>query len=131
MIRLAIPSIELQKAVYQALNNGEYPVYEILPTDTAMPYITIGDEILTEDNTKTTKRTVHNITINTWSKGFDSTASKQMNHMVMSAILNLTIVSGFLVDIITLELLETLQEQQNDGSAIWHGVLQFEVTLSH
>lgn len=130
MIRLAIASVELQKAVYSTLKTGSYSVYEIVPPKTPMPYIEIGEEILTHSNTKTNTRTVHNITIHTWSKGNSSNNSKVMNDFVIKTLLNGFIVNGFSMDMITLEMLTTLKETNSD-STIFHGVLQFEITLSN
>lgn len=129
MIRLAIPSIELQKAVFTALSKSGHAVYETAPPNTVMPYITIGEEILTHSNTKTSIRTVHNITIHTWSKGSSSKESKELNEFVMQTILNGFVVSGFDVDMATLEMLTTVKEQATDGT-IFHGVIQFEIILT-
>lgn len=126
---MAVASIELQKAVYKALNAGNYSVYDIVPPNTALPYISIGDETLTTDDTKTSKRTVHNVSIHTWSMGNSSAESKMMNHFVLQTILNDLEVNGFYVDMVNLELQTTLKEQSSD-STTFHGVLQFEVTLT-
>lgn len=126
---MAIASLELQKAVYSALSKGSYPVYEIAPPDTVFPYIVIGEETLTTSNTKTNKRTVHNITIHTWSKGSSSAVIKTMNDFVVQILLDGLLVNGFYVDIATLEMQTTLKELATDGT-IFHGVNQFEIILT-
>lgn len=132
MIRL-VASVELQKAVYSTLKTGSYPVYEIVPPNTDMPYITLGDENLTFSNTKTNKRTVHNITINTWSQGSSSNESKIMNDYVLQTLINGFTVNGYDMDMITLELLRTIKEQGTESLSqyIFHGVLQFEIILTN
>lgn len=127
---MAVASLELQKAVFTALSNGSYAVYEVIPPNTQMPYIQIGEETLTHNNTKTSKRTVHNITIHTWSKGSSSSKSKVLNDFVMQTLLDGFEVSGFYLDMITLEMLTTIKEQDTD-TTIFHGVLQFEITLTN
>ena len=127
---MKISSMELQKAVYKNLSEGEYDVYEVVPPDTAFPYITIGEETVTTANTKTSNRTVHLLTIHTWSKSAGSMQSKFMNAFVMKTLQNKELVlEGFLVDIVSLELLTTYKEQATDNT-IFHGVLQFEITLT-
>lgn len=126
---MVIASIELQKAIYSALKNGSYSVFEIAPPNIAFPYITIGEETLTTDDTKTNKRTVHNVTIHTWSEGSSSAEIKVMNHFVLTTILNNLKVNGFYLDMVSLELQTTIKEQDSD-STIFHGVLQFEITLT-
>lgn len=125
---MANASIELQKSIYSKLNNGVYKVVEIKPKELIFPFIEIGEEIQRDSNTKSNLRTVHNVTIHTWSKGKDSIPSKEMNQFVKESILNLDTVNGFEVDIVTLETMMTLKEQETD-STIFHGVIQIEITL--
>lgn len=130
MISVAVASLELQKAVYSTLSSGSYAVYEIIPPNTEFPYIQIGEETLTTSNTKTSKGTIHNITIHTWSKGSSSANSKVLNDYVAQTLLNGLTVSGFFVDKITLEMMQTLKESDTD-STIFHGVIQFDITLTY
>jgi Protein of unknown function (DUF3168) len=129
VIRLAIASIELQKAIYAALNKGEYPVFEVVPPNTKFPYIALGEEVVTDSDTKTNKRTVHNFTIHTWSKGSSSTESKVINDIVKQSLLDGISVNGFSMDLITLEMLTAMKEQGADGT-VFHGVHQYEITLT-
>jgi hypothetical protein len=126
---MAIASVELQKAIYTALKSGSYSVYEVVPPNTTMPYIVIGEEILTHNNTKTEIRTVHNITIHTWSKGSSSAESKAMNDFVIKKLLAGFVVSGFYLDRISLEMMTTFKEINTD--TIFHGVNQFEITITN
>lgn len=128
MISVAVSSLELQKAVYSTLSSGTYAVYEIIPPNTEFPYIQIGEETLTTNNTKTSKGTIHNITIHTWSKGSSSANSKILNDYVAQTLLNGFTVNGFLLDNITLEMMQTLKETDTDAT-IFHGVLQFDIKL--
>ena len=125
---MAVSSLELQKAVYSTLSSGTYAVYEIIPPNTEFPYIQIGEETLTTNNTKTSKGTIHNITIHTWSKGSSSANSKILNDYVAQTLLNGFTVNGFLLDNITLEMMQTLKETDTDAT-IFHGVLQFDIKL--
>jgi hypothetical protein len=126
---MAIASVELQKAIYTALKTGSYPVYEVVPPNTTMPYIVIGEEILTHNNTKTEIRTVHNITIHTWSKGSSSNESKSINDFVIKKLLAGFTVTGFYLDKISLEMMTTYKEL--DVDTIFHGVIQFEITITN
>lgn len=126
---MAIASVELQKSVYTALSQGSYPVFEIVPPNTTMPYIVIGEEVLTYDNTKTSIRTVHNITIHTWHQGSSSATIKVMNDLVVQAILDGFAVSGFSMDRSTLEMQRTIKQSDVEDT-MFHGVNQFEIILT-
>ena len=125
---MANPSIELQKSIYNKLNSGVYEVVEIKPQNLTFPYIEIGEEIQRDSNTKSHLRTVHNVTIHTFSKGNDSIPSKEINHFVKESILNLDNVNGFEVDMVSLDMMMTLKEQETDGT-IFHGIIQIQITL--
>lgn len=125
---MAIPTIELQKAIFNRLNVNNN-VYEIKPTNQPFPYILIGEDITTDNLTKTNKRTKHNITIHTFTKSYDSTESKTLNNFVKESILDGLVVNGFSLDMSTLAMMMTLKEASTDGT-IFHGVLQFEITLT-
>lgn len=130
MIREAVnvvPSIELQKAVYNALKN-HYEVFEIIPPNHPTPFITLGDESFTVDYTKNTDCTIHYITVHTWSSGTSSLEIKTMNDTVISTIRGGLEADGFNISMITLELLTTLKEIGAD-TTIFHGVVQFEMYL--
>lgn len=125
------PSIGLQKAIYSKLDRTGYKVFEIVPSNEKFPYIQIGEEILTDYNTKTDNLTVHNLTVHTWSKGNSSTESKQMNQLVKDTLLGELTVSGFGIVMSTLEMMTTLKEETNDDSIIFHGVLQVRYLIVH
>lgn len=126
---MAIASVELQKTVFTALSSGSYKVHEIIPPNTPMPYLVIGEEILTYDNTKTSIRTVHNLTIHTWYQGSSSATSKVMNDFVVQTILGIQSVNGFYVDKSNLEMQRTIKDIDSEGT-MFHGVNQFEIILT-
>ena len=126
---MANASIELQKSILNKLDEGVYKVVDIKPKVLPFPFIEIGEEIQRDSDDKTNFRTVHNVTIHTWSKGNSSIQSKEMNQFVKESILKLDTVNGFEIDIVTLEMMMTLKEQETD-STIFHGVIQIEITLT-
>ena len=132
MIKLAIPSLELQKALFSTLSSGDYPVYEMLPSSIPKNYIILGEEMLQTDNTKTQRRTVHVYTIHTWSQGTSSYNSKIINNFVLDKLLlEEFTVPNFHVDMVNLELLTTLKEfDQEENDTLQHGIIQVEFTLN-
>jgi hypothetical protein len=127
VIKLAIPSLELQKGIFSLLN-GTYPVYDFVPSVTSYPYVQIGEEVLTMDDTKEKNRTVHNITLHTYSKGNSSLGAKEVNNFVIDKILNELLVDFFSVEMAQLVMLTTLKESEI-SEIFHHGVLIFEITL--
>lgn len=122
-------SIALQQALYQ-LFITDYPTYEILPKDGIMPFILIGDETVTRADTKNTKRSVHAITVHTYVKGKSSLVDKQLKQFVQMKIEEELIVKGFSVEFIELELVSNRNEQLDSGSVIYHGIIEYRITLT-
>ena len=124
---MAIPSIELQEAIFSLLSPS-YKVYDSVPNDASYPHIQIGNETLTLDDTKEKNRTVHNVTLHTYTKGSSSASAKQLNHFVIDKILNELVVDFFVVDQVSLIMLVT-QKETEISEIFHHGILQFEITL--
>lgn len=135
---MSIRTVELHKAVYTALNTGDYTVMDSPPDEPILPLITLGDVFVTEDDTKTSRRSTHLVTINTWSKGHSKLEVYQMNEFVEQAIRYGTLsVTGFNVDRVSTELIQILRDADYTGAVhtdidgiVYHGVLQFNITLS-
>jgi hypothetical protein len=128
---MPIPSIELQKSLFSALSSGDYKVYEIVPSYASFPYITIDNETILTDDTKTNLRYVITKTISTWSIGSGSSQGKTMNDFVIQQLLrNDLVVNGFFVDFVSLELLTTqVDKDETIDENIFHGIIQIEFTL--
>ena len=124
---MAIPSLELQKGIFSLLS-GTYPVFDTVPSVTSYPYVQIGEEVLTMDDTKEKNRTVHNLTLHTYSKGNSSVSAKEVNNFVIDKILNELVVDFFVVEMAQLVMLTTLRESEI-SETYHHGVLIFEITL--
>lgn len=122
-------SEQLQKALYN-LFNTTYPCHEILPKDGIMPFILIGDEIVTRNDTKNSKRSIHAITVHTFNKGKSSLKDKQMKFFIQEKIENELTVDGFHVEFIELELISNNNELEESGSTIFHGLVEYRITLT-
>jgi len=81
------------------------------------------------DDTKDKNRTVHNLTLHTFTKGSSSTSAKQVNHFVIDKILNELVVGFFDVHLVSLTMLVT-QKEVETTEIYHHGILQFQITLS-
>lgn len=124
-----IRAIAIQKAIYEKLSEGTYKVVEVLPRDDSFPFIQIGEDVLMDDDTKTHHRTNHSITLHTWSKSLSSVEAKEMNDYVMNAMRDGFTVEGYTLENIELELLTTVREK-GDNYNIFHGIVQYQFTLS-
>ena len=125
-----IPSIQLNKRIYQVLKELDVDVYDFKPTEPDFPFVEIGAEIELDANTKTDCRTTHDITIHAFTMEEAPYEIKQLNHEIKNKIKKLNNVEGFQVDYVHLTNLLTLSEPNNNNNAIYHAVLQFEVALT-
>lgn len=124
-----IPIVELQKVIYSALSES-YSVYEIKQMNPLFPFIEIGQIIETDDSIKTDHRHQFNVMIHTFSKGSSSLQSKQLNNYVKTKIMGLSHVESFHLEFIKLNNSTTLNESSADGKPIFHGILQFDISIA-
>jgi Protein of unknown function (DUF3168) len=124
------PSIELQKAIYNKLSQGVYPVYDYLPASPSYPHIVIGEEAMIDASTKTHERTSHMVTIHCWSNYRGSREIKEINRFVVESLTEETLIlTGFTVDIVQIDRTQVLKEL-DEGNLIFHGVIQLVFNLT-
>ena len=124
-----IPSVELQKAIYEVLDEGIYQVYEVVPNVDRMPLITLGSLRKSEDFTKTnTNRFTFSITIHGWSIGKSSVESKMIEEFIYQSITELEM-DDYDVEFVRLAMNENLKEEETDDKVIFHSIQEFEITI--
>ena len=124
-----IPSVELQKAIYEILDEGIYQVYEVVPNVNRMPLITLGSLRKNEDFTKTnTNRFTFSITIHGWSIGKSSVESKMIEEFIYQSITELEM-DDYDVEFVRLAMNENLKEEETDDRVIFHSIQEFEITI--
>lgn len=123
-----VASVELQKAVFQKLSTGVYPVFDYKQLNAPRPHIEIGDEFVLEHNTKTDTGYNYLLTLHTWSSNKSSMEIKTMNDFVLSSIMEGLEVEGFTVGLTTLEGMQILKEY-NDTDLSYHGVVEIGIHL--
>lgn len=124
-----IPSVELQKTIYEVLDEGIYQVYEVVPNVDRMPLITLGSLRKSEDFTKTnTNRFTFSITIHGWSIGKSSVESKMIEEFIYQSITELEM-DDYDVEFVRLVMNENLKEEETDDRVIFHSVQEFEITI--
>lgn len=124
-----IPSVELQKAIYEVLDEGIYQVYEVVPNVDRMPLITLGSLRKNEDFTKTnTNRFTFSITIHGWSIGKSSVESKMIEEFIYQSITELEM-DDYDVEFVRLAMNENLKEEETDDRVIFHSIQEFEITI--
>lgn len=124
-----IPSIELQKAIYSSLINDEWDVYEVVPENTSMPYIAIGNSTRVNNHTKTNKRYTFRLMIHSWSKGVSSAEVKIMDNFIHDTIMDRLELNEYKLDFIELTMAESLKESAV-GETIFHGIQEFQITIT-
>lgn len=124
-----IPSVELQKAIYESLDEGIYQVYEVVPNVDRMPLITLGNLRKSEDFTKTNiNRFTFSITIHGWSIGKSSVESKMIEEFIYQSITELEM-DDYDVEFVRLAMNENLKEEETDDRVIFHSIQEFEITI--
>lgn len=126
-----IPSIALQQALFSELSKGDYPVHEVVPSDTnKLPLITFGDFNRTNNFTKTnTNRFTYLVIIDGWSIGKSSIEIKQIEEFIYQTVMNIQIES-YDVEFVELDMNINLKEEQTGDKLVFHSIQQFEITLS-
>lgn len=125
-----IPVIELQKAIYSTLKTPTNRVFELKQVNPTFPFIEIGQIIEFDDSIKTHFRHQFNVTVHTFAKGTSSIESKELNHFVRTQLLDLSLVTGFQIEYVKLSNSTTLIEPSQDGKSIFHGILQFDISIA-
>tara|TARA_R100000406_G_scaffold74146_1_gene54415 strand:- start:818 stop:1228 length:411 start_codon:yes stop_codon:yes gene_type:complete len=134
---MSIHSFELQKAVFSALNSGSITdasgsaitgVFDDVPTDTAYPYIRIGEETLADNSSKDKDIFEHTLTIHIWSQYRGNRDIKDIMKQVHDLLhdSSLTVSGASLVNM-RQEFHTTLIE--GDGITR-HGVMRFRAVVS-
>jgi|TARA_R100000455_G_C6273261_1_gene130649 hypothetical protein len=134
---MSIHSFELQKAVFSALNGGSITdasgsaitgVFDDVPTDTAYPYIRIGEETLADNSSKDKDIFEHTLTIHIWSQYRGNRDIKDIMKQVHDLLHDSSLsVSGASMVNMRQEFHTTLIE--GDGITR-HGVMRFRAVVS-
>lgn len=128
-----IPTVALQKAVYQELSKGSYQVFEVVPSDIGkMPFITIGDINKETNFTKGNEDRFNiSITLHSWSNANSSVESKEMEEFIYQTLMNLELtLFGYDVEFISLDLNTNYKEADSKDKSIFHSVQGFGLTIS-
>ena len=134
---MSIHSFELQKAVFSALNGGSITdaggsaitgVFDDVPTETAYPYIRIGEETISDNSSKDKDIFEHTLTIHIWSQYRGNRDIKDIMKQVHDLLHDSSLtVSGASMVNMRQEFHTTLIE--GDGITR-HGVMRFRAVVS-
>lgn len=126
-----VPSIELQKAIYQELTKGIYPIVEVVPKDLEeMPLITMQNLNRETNFTKTNnERFTFSIMIHGWSFSRSSLEIKEVEEFIYQTIMNLTMVD-YEIELVNLGMNQNLKEEQKADRVVFHSIQEFEITIS-
>jgi hypothetical protein len=141
---VSTPDNALQAAIYTRLTGysalttalGGQKVYDHVPQGTAAPYVVIGDDTLTEWDTKSKNGWECTITIHVWD--FEKAGRKSVKTLlshIFAALhrqeTNIT-VSGFSLVEISREFQESFQESAVEGEqdAYYHGVARYRAIIT-
>jgi len=141
---MSSPDNALQKGIYDKLiansalttTLGGTKVYDHVPQGTSAPYVVIGDDTLSEDDTKSNNRWDCTITIHCWD--FEKSGRKSVK-TILSNIFDALhkqessiTVSGFSLVEIHREFQETFQDPSEEGASdrYYHGVARYRALIT-
>lgn len=126
-----VPSIELQKTIYQELTKGNYPVVEVVPKDLdEMPLITMQNFNRETNFTKTNnERFTFSVMIHGWSFSRSSLEIKEIEEYIYQVIMNLKMVN-YDVELVILGMNQNLKEEQAADRVVFHSIQEFEIVIS-
>lgn len=127
------PSLAIQKGLLDTLKADATlmgmvtGVYDFVPQDTALPYVTIGDDTLSDRGSHTDDGTDNTLNIHTWARGAGRKHCKQ----IMAEITR--ILHGFDLPVTGFKSLSFRREFQDstldpDGQT-YHGIQRFRLLL--
>ena len=131
---MSIGSFALQSSVYSTLSNDNTlsstygaSVFDDVPEDTSYPYITIGEDNITEFGTKDLDGTTRTMTIHIWSEYKGSKETKQIMDRIHDLLHDSSLsVSGFNLINMRFEFSDIMRDP--DGITR-HGVMRFRAVL--
>ena len=117
--------VEVQKAIYRALSNAGFTVYDHIPSNTSFPYITLGEENAMDWSTKTFQGLQTRFDIHIWSRYPGMKEVKEIADQIL-ALLNYR---TLLIDSHTLVLIRLIDARfmKDPGENVRHGILRFEI----
>lgn len=126
-----IPSLALQKALYEELVKGDYSVFELMPSDKRMmPFITFTDLTKETNFTKDNlNRFTFSVTLHGWSMGKSSVVSKEIEEFIYNTAMNFEM-NTYNVEFVELSFNTNIKEEETHDRVIFHSVQQFEITIS-
>ncbi len=123
-----IDAWEIQQAIYTALQADTdlaalvSGVFDYVPEDQVRPYVTIGEDTLTDSSLKDCDAATVEIIINTWTDGPGRKEAKQIGAAVQTAIeAGITMANQYAV---ALTLIDHTTLKDNDGEII-RGIIRF------
>ena len=126
---MIIPSVELQKAVYRELTQGEYPVYDTAPTNQELPYILIGSVTRVPNDTKTNSGYTMSMMLHAYSENNSSLEVKEMSYFIEKTLTHEFEIEGFNNERQFLSL-ATQQEEEYKDSLVHHHILEITFIIS-
>lgn len=127
------PHLPIQKAIYDALTgdatlmNLISGVYDFVPQGTAFPYVTIGEDTLSDWGSHTFDGADSTVTLHSWAQGASRKAVKEVMAEIYRILHKGTIsVTGFSVVLIRFEFSEASLDP--DGQT-YHGIQRFRLLV--
>ena len=118
----------VQSNIFTALDAAlSIPVYDVAPQDSSFPYVTIGESLLSDNDTDTTINNLVSYTINVWSREYGFKETKTIQGEVKDALHLVTFSeTGFSF---TENYFLSSQSFTDQDGITRHGVQEFKLTI--
>lgn len=123
--------LPLQGALYTRLSNDTAimnqvtGVYDEVPEGTTFPYISLGEDTVTDWSTKTNSGEEITHTLHIWSDATGKVQTKQIMNNILQALSTPLSVSGFFVSMDQVEFMNVLQ----DPDGYKHGIIRMRLKI--
>lgn len=121
----------LQIAIYNRLkSNPDLTVYDAVPEGAAFPYVSIGEDTVVDESTKTDNGEEITHTLHVYSSYNGRKEVKEIMNKVLETLTNepLQLGSGFFMESFNLDMMQVLE---TSGTPLKHGVMRFRAKINH
>jgi Protein of unknown function (DUF3168) len=121
----------LQVAIYNRLKaDTSLKVYDQVPEKAVFPYVSIGEDTVTDNSTKTEDGEEITHTLHVYSSYNGRKEVKELMSKVLEQLTNqpLELSGGFVLDDLTLDMMQVLE---TSGTPLKHGVMRFRFKITH
>ncbi|NDE91386.1 MAG: DUF3168 domain-containing protein [Alphaproteobacteria bacterium] len=128
-VQEAVYGALMSSAVLQALIGSPARVYDVVPPSSLFPYVTLGDVVIKQFDTKDQTGFEQMLTLHVWSRYRGRKELKQITQTIYDVLHHAALtVTG--ANYVSCQFLAASTAQENDGLTL-HGILRYRIVVQH